>query len=340
MFKRSLPSLRGAFVAVFAAVVLAGGIAACSGANNSTTTPFSSPTPFSPVLSGSLFVVNSGSNSIAIFTPSPSPSTAPFAVLAGSNTKLSHPQYVFFDANRNAYVTNNDPVNGPSVTIYPTGTTGNSAPSSVIAGSNTLMSVISGIVVDGYGRIYVANYIPGTNPTSQILVYAQGASGNVAPATQIAGSLTQLSQPNGMFFDTSGNLYVANATGAVTVYAAFTFGNTAPIRAISGAATELTQPNGLIVDGNGNCYVSDFLANRILVFAAGQTGNITPSRTIFGSSTGLSSPSGMALDGIGDLYVSNSNGVTVYPPLSVGNATPAATLTNGITAPVGVSISF
>ena len=253
---------------------------------------------------------------------------------------LSHPQYVFFDFNRNVYVTNNDPVNGPSITIYPTGSVGNAAPSAVIAGSNTLMSVISGIVVDGYGRIYVANYIPGANPVSQILIFPKGASGNVAPTTQIAGSLTQLSQPNGMFFDTGGNLYVANATGSVTIYTAFTFGNVPPTREISGANTELTQPNGLIVDGNGYVYVSDFLANRILVFPPGQTGNITPARTLFGNQTGLSSPSGMGLDLIGDLYVANSNGVTVYPPLSVGNATPAATITKGITAPVGVSISF
>jgi hypothetical protein len=61
----------------------------------------------------------------------------------------------------------------------------------------------------GGGYIYVTSESR-NNVGPEILVFSDGANGNVAPVNVITGSQTQLSQINGIAVDASGEIYVAN----------------------------------------------------------------------------------------------------------------------------------
>lgn len=81
-----------------------------------------------------------------------------------------------------------------------------------------------------------------------ILTFPLTANGNVAPATDITGSSTQLTGNGGVTVDASGNIYAINSQGtigttnssSITEYAPNATGNAAPINAISGSNTNLT----------------------------------------------------------------------------------------------------
>ena len=116
-----------------------------------------------------------------------------------------------------------------------------------------------------------------------------------------------------MAFDSSGNLYVANA-GNNTV-SKFAPGATSPNATLTG----LNYPVGLAFDASGNLYVTNNSGNSVSRFAPGST---SPSATL----TGLNHPNALAFDGSGNLYVANSGGFSVSK-FAPGATTPSATLT-------------
>ena len=78
-----------------------------------------------------------------------------------------------------------------SVTEYGHLDQGNVAPALTIAGSKTKLNDPYGIAVDAAGYVYVGNCPQDvTKPPAvgSILVFAPGASGNVAPVQRISGS--------------------------------------------------------------------------------------------------------------------------------------------------------
>lgn len=203
-----------------------------------------------------------------------------------------------------------------SVTIYPTGETGNVTPTSTIIGSNTGLFGPRGVAVDKVGEIYVKNY------DSSITVYSAGATGNATPISTIIGS-GNVSVGNGpIALDAAGNIYVAyctlvgtfpnlSCTFSVLVYSAGATGNATPIATISGNNTGLDGPDGVAVDKAGKIYVMNSGNNSITVYGPGATGNATPTATIKGSNTGLDSPEGMAVDKEGKIYITNLGPINI-----------------------------
>ena len=150
----------------------------------------------------------------------------------------------------------------------------------------------------------MSNINNGTNTVSK---FAPGA-------TTPSATLTGLSTPAALAFDSSGNLYVVNI-GNNTV-SKFAPGATTPTATLTG----LMNPKALATDGSGNLYVVDYAYGAVVVFAPGST---TPSNAF----TQLTGPNALAVDGSGNLYVSNfyapSNGtVSKFAPGST--LTPAA----------------
>lgn len=230
-----------------------------------------------------------------------------------------------------------------TVAVYPLASNGN-VPSLV---GNAAISNPGGI---GYwaGRLYVTNLA-----TDSITVYPAGANGSTNPVVTIAGEHTLLDSPTAIAFDSSGNIYVANAGkeggghDRITKYAAGSSGDAAPVAEINGADTKLYSPSGLTVDSSGNIYVTNpgsilYAANKspvvlavdtITVYSAGSTGNIAPVRTISGNLTRLSSLSGIAVDSSGNIYASslgvegsNGGGILIFAPGANGNVAPAASI--------------
>jgi hypothetical protein len=92
-------------------------------------------------------------------------------------------------------------VGNNSITVYRHDAQGNAAPIKVIAGPKTGISVPGQLSEDAQGNLYVANgsygvFATGTQPgvslsaSPGILVFAHGASGNVAPIRKLAGPAT------------------------------------------------------------------------------------------------------------------------------------------------------
>jgi hypothetical protein len=191
------------------------------------------------------------------------------------------------------------------IDIYPVGSNGDVAPTTIIAGSQTLLGNVNGVVVDSSGEIFVVN-----TDTNSILGFLPGSSGNVGPNVVISGSNTQMATPIGLALDEAGNLYVDNwgPPGSVEEFAAGSNGNVAPMRRISGSRTQLTQHlNGIAVDGQGVIYVACAGPNSINIFAPSANGNVAPHRLILGSNTGISGPDGIAVDANG-IYVAETGG--------------------------------
>ncbi len=173
-----------------------------------------------------------------------------------------------------------------------------------------------------------------------VVVYAAGASGDVAPIRTIAGANTVLSNATGIARDAAGNLYVTNppltppSGGSVTVYAPGAVGNAAPIRTIAGEGTGLDHPVGVALDTAGNVYVSN--TYTVTVYAPGASGNVAPIRTIESSSQ----VGGIALDTPGNLYVASRDVIRVYATAN-GNATPIRTISGsntGLGCPAGLGL--
>jgi hypothetical protein len=193
--------------------------------------------------SGRLYVADAGSNSIRIFGNGASGNVAPAGTIAGTNTALSGPAGICFDLRGRLYVANSS---GNTITIYDARATGNIRPTDTIAGISTSLNAPLGISLDPGGRLYVAN--SGTvAASSSITVYAAMAKGNAVPIDTIAGSTTQLDQPQGIELDAASRIYVVNSAFSsnqyrITVYAAGSSGNIAPVATLAGINTGLSAP--------------------------------------------------------------------------------------------------
>jgi hypothetical protein len=213
------------------------------------------------------------------------------------------------------------------------------------SGGESSPSAVQGTAV----TIYVTN-----EESNSIAIYPPGSSGLASPVT-ISGAQTQLSFPLGLFVDSLGDIYVANALGpglngpSVTEYGSTATGPAAPIAVILGSNTNLAVPFGVALDPSGNIYVTNrsSSSNSITEYVAGANNDIAPVSTISGPLTRLTQPSGIAIDRSGNIYAANylastqSSTVTEFAPNSNGNAPPAALISGALTGlndPVGIAL--
>ncbi len=347
------PRLYGLFI-LFAAVAIGAAFAGCGGggANSANIITGSTAIPF---ISGTVYISDPQKNQIVPLPPSPGPNAVPGGTITGSNTQLNGPQAMAFDGNHNLYVANyNATTQASIITVFAVGAQNNQAPVLAISGSNTQLGHVSGIAVDSSLNMYVSNCSNASancsTGTSSILIFPANGTGNIAPTAMISGSLTGLSGPRGLGFDSAGDLWVANAGNAsVTEYGGPILpsgaGNVSYKAVIMGAATGLKTPSDVILDGNtpNNIYVADSTANAIFVFGGLSSGNATPNRTI--TSAALNAPSGIALAADGTLYVANTTNVLLFPAASGGvppntNVAPEATLSQTLTSVSDVELSI
>jgi sugar lactone lactonase YvrE len=119
---------------------------------------------------------------------------------------------------------------------------------------------------------------------------------------------TGLHTPDGMAFDTAGNLYVANANGNDILK--FTPGGAVSVFASTGS---FNVPIGLAFDAAGNLFATES-NNTIEKFTPQGVGSLF-------ASTGLNDPVGLAFDAAGDLFVANPNDDSIekFTPQGVGS---------------------
>jgi DNA-binding beta-propeller fold protein YncE len=118
----------------------------------------------------------------------------------------------------------------PSITVYPKGAQGDTAPLRVIQGPKTQMDWPTSMAVHpDRGEIYVAN-----DTADSVIVFKADAQGDVAPIRVLKGARTMIKNPTGVALDLKNNeLWVANfGSHAATVFPVDAGGNVAPTRVI------------------------------------------------------------------------------------------------------------
>ena len=162
--------------------------------------------------------------------------------------------------------------------------------------------------------------------------HGSGGDGGVASAGQLSG-------PQDVAVDSSGNIFIADAgngeireitasTGNISTYAGA--GTTTP--GDGGQATDavLVSPNGVAVDSSGNVYISESVPGEIRQVTKGVinvfAGTGTPGFAGDGSTATkaqLWNPLGMAVDSSGNIYVADQSNQRIRK-ISSGNITTVA----------------
>ena len=182
---------------------------------------------------------------ISEFAPAANGNTAPVRVIAGTATTLTNPIQIAVDAAGNIFVADDPAITPPeSITIFDPKAIGNAAPTAILGGSNTQIYYVRGVAVDTVGNIYVASLAqpaatnaPTFGGTPSILVFAAGATGNVAPTRVITGTSTSLGSGviHNLRVDSAGNIYILSGT-SILKFASGATGNVAPAETIASPA--------------------------------------------------------------------------------------------------------
>jgi hypothetical protein len=304
-------------------------LAFLAGAPEATTAASMSVSADSGPAPGTVMVADQRSNAVTEYAPGANGNAAPAAIISGSNTKMPRPDGMVLDSHGDLFVSS-----GSSVTEYAPGASGNPRPIAVISGSRTWLRIPGAMAINSSGDLFVlddqqdlvAEFPPGANgnvgsrvlsfnqlqvfprgglafnsagdlfvAADGILEFAPGATGNAKPIATIGGGHTGLNEPEGMAFDSSGHLFVANAADgygvfSVTEYAPGAHGNATPIATITGPNTGLDAPVGLAVNASGDLFVANADGNTVTEYAPGAHGNAAPIATISGPNTGLRQP--------------------------------------------------
>ena len=183
----------------------------------------------------------------------------------------------------------------------------------------------SGLAVDSSGNVYVAlaqkHQIWKLTPSGIVSVFA-GNGSYPFDADGIQATAATLNQPQGLAFDTAGNLYVADSghnsirkistSGIITTVA----GNGTP--GFSGdlgpaISAQLDSPSAVAIDAGGNLYIADVTNQRVRKVTAGGTittlaGNGTTTFSGDGglaTAAGLNQPTSVAVDSNGVVYIAD-----------------------------------
>lgn len=231
---------------------------------------------------------------IAIFTVSP----ALVPTFVGEITGDIHaPWQIAVDNNDHVYLANQET---ESISIYAPGPTGVNGAFAVIQGPHTGLNSLHGVAVDSAGDIFASNESSSTG-SGNIVEFAPGSNGDVAPIAQISGPNTQLNAPFGIAIDSADKLYASGTFGGgVAVFAKGATGDVAPIQLIRGSNTTLQDALSVAVGSTGKIYVLDFgpIGGNdadIAVFAPGANGNVAPIAVIHGPATGFHGATNIAV---------------------------------------------
>ncbi len=188
---------------------------------------------------------------------------------------------------------------------------------SVVSTGGLTLNEACGVVVDGAGNLYIADY--GHNRI--VLVTSTG----VASAISISGLATAINQPAALALDGSGNLYIADWGNNRIVKV--TPSGAGYVVATGSYALSASGVTGVAVDPSGNVYIADRVANHIVKVAPSGAASLV-------SVTGLTltNPQGVAVDGTGNLYIVDSGHRRIVRITTAGDAsvvqTPGQTLGN------------
>ena len=198
-----------------------------------------------------------------------------------------------------------------------------STTATTLSDPNMTLNGPRGLVFDSRGDLFAANFNSTRSGVNNgngntITEFAAGTT----PGTLGAGTVALtggLTGPEGLAFDSHGDLFAANAnSGSITEFA-FTPGTgTTPgtFGAGTAALTGLSAPGGLAFDAKGDLFAANLNSSTITEFAFTPGTGTTPGTfgagmTFATSASGLSGPRGLVFDSRGDLFAANIQNSTI-----------------------------
>lgn len=244
---------------------------------------------------GNIYIGTLSSTTSAVDVYTPGAVTASRTVTVATAT-INPPQIstLGVDSVGNLYVA----ISG-SIVVYGSGSKGSATPIRTLAGALTMLAPTPAtqIAFDASDNLFVAT--GGGYKGSQVIEFAAGASGNVAPTVITSAEYS----PSGVALDTAGNIYIVQGSlassgngtylPAINVFAKGSVANAAPSRTISGNNIGIKiYTDQIFVDSGGNIFVGATLSGgtEFLVYSATATGNVGPSSTLV-RSNGLTTDS-------------------------------------------------
>ena len=265
---------------------------------------------------------------------------------AGTN-QFSTPSDVFVDGSGNMFIADKD---NHRIQKWAPG----AALGTTVAGGNgrglasNQLNTPMGIFVDGSGNIFIAD-----KNNNRIQKWTPGATSGTTVAGSFAGSGStrsdQLINPQGVFVDGSGNIYIADtdnnriqrwgarASEGTTVAGGFGAGS---------ADNQLWSPTGVYVDGSGNIYIADQNNNRIQKGGVGRTVTVAGGNLGGSADNQLRWPSDVYVDGSGNIFIADTynnriqkwaRGALSGTTVAGGNGSGSAN--NQLTNPTGVCLN-
>jgi uncharacterized protein (TIGR03437 family) len=232
--------------------------------------------------------------------------------------------------------------NGMIATVVGNGANGYSGDGDLATGAELILP--AALAVAKSGDLYVADagasvvrLVSGGIITTIAGNGTAGDDGDGGPATS-----AQLSNPNAIALDQSGNLLIGEFGGRLRevqagVISTLAGGGSKPSADSGPTGIRLNDPLGLAVDARGNVFIADSANNRVIEVsngtptvvagtgAAGYAGDNGPA-----TNAALSNPRGVALDNAGNLYIADHDNDVVRMVSAGGIITTVAG--NGVQA--------
>jgi hypothetical protein len=144
--------------------------------------------PYELTLDSSGNIYTAEGNVILVYAAGATGNATPIQEIAGPATGLLSCLGIAVDSSGNIWATN---FNGNTINEYAKGANGNAQPTNVI--TSTALNEPYNIALDSNGNMYVTNF--GNN---SVVVFPAGSKGASNPSATISGSITKLSQPQGI----------------------------------------------------------------------------------------------------------------------------------------------
>ncbi len=197
---------------------------------------------------GDLWFASFGGGSVSEFSAgqlTSSGSKTPAVTVGG----LTTPNGIAFDASGDLWVSSFQGDTLSEFTPAELAASGSPTPAVVISSANTALDGPARLTFDAAGNLWVANNLGDT--IAEYSAAQLTATGSPTPATVLSAENGSLSEPNGLSFDASGNLWIVNeSTDEIVEFSASQLtasGSPAPVDTIAGGATQIANPYVLTV---------------------------------------------------------------------------------------------